>query len=463
MAKKSTCLTIRKEGRVVRKTGSRKLYVDFCYFGRRVERSTGLEDTPENREKAQLWLDRVMVDIRSGSFIFAKAFPGASEEEKAFFAQLEGWAYRPEPQSVLFATYLDEWIKSELAEMSHTTKIDYYSSINPWIRPFFGKLTFYQINSNAVNQFVKGLTHKQSEEEKREGKPPKPFSKKRVKNILSHLTRIWEKACADNRWELRSPFPPPEKRSGKSKQGERPVNQVTSIEVTGQNLRHGYQRELDANRLPLRFYEWEAAYNQLDPWCQPIAELMLLTGMIPSELAGISHGHVAKGYIHIRQVVSRGMLYERTKTDYRERDVRITHHIEYLLDIIMKRHNGIGPFLIMRENEGHFHHGYFWSKWSKAVRASGIDYRVPYCLRHTFTAWCLCAGVDLNRLVNLLGHATKEMVFEVYGKYTEGLEEDKEKILEFFGEDFFSPGKKQKKLAIAKEIAKVRSFYLASS
>jgi integrase len=464
MAKKHTEIIIRRDGRIVRKCGSSKLYVDFIYFGKRIERSTGLDDTPENREKARLWLDRVMLDMKTGFFKFSKAFPGASEKEKAHFARLEGWAYKPEPQNVKFGEFLEEWIKSYLAEMSHSTQIDYNSSINPWIRPFFAELTFYQINSNVVNQFIRGLVHQQTEEEKRGGIPPKPFSKKRVKNILSHLSRIWGKACADNRWDLPSPFPPPEKRSPKSKQGERPINQVMTIEITDQDLRHGNQRELEADRLPLRFEEWVMVYEHLNPWCRPIAELMLLTGMIPSEVAGICNGHVAKGYIHVRQVVSRGILYDSPKTPYRDRNIRITQHIKYILDVIMSRSASVGPFIITRESGGHFYHGYFWRKWSRAVRAAGIGYRVPYCLRHSFAAWSLCIGIDLNRLVNLLGHSTKEMVFEVYGKYTEGLEEDKGKILEFFGKDFLSStSNMQKTPAFAKEIAKGRGVSLAST
>lgn len=36
---------------------------------------------------------------------------------------------------------------------------------------------------------------------------------------------------------------------------------------------------------------------------------------------------------------------------------------------------------------------------------------------------------------------TKQMVFEVYGNYVEGLEEDAENIFEYFGQDFLQPPK----------------------
>ncbi len=35
-----------------------------------------------------------------------------------------------------------------------------------------------------------------------------------------------------------------------------------------------------------------------------------------------------------------------------------------------------------------------------------------------------------------MGHGSKQMVFEVYGSYIPGVENDKEKIRRYFGEDF---------------------------
>jgi len=50
----------------------------------------------------------------------------------------------------------------------------------------------------------------------------------------------------------------------------------------------------------------------------------------------------------------------------------------------------------------------------------------------TITAKAFCA----LQLIKLMGHASKQMIYEVYGNYVEGLEEDTESILEYYGEDF---------------------------
>ena len=45
-----------------------------------------------------------------------------------------------------------------------------------------------------------------------------------------------------------------------------------------------------------------------------------------------------------------------------------------------------------------------------------------------------------------MGYASKQMVFEVYGNYVEGLEEDAELIFNYYGQDFITPRKKENPL-----------------
>ena len=59
-------------------------------------------------------------------------------------------------------------------------------------------------------------------------------------------------------------------------------------------------------------------------------------------------------------------------------------------------------------------------------------------MRHSFAAWALTLRMDPNKLVNLMGHGSKKMIYEVYGNYVEGLETDAGKILKYFGNDFIA-------------------------
>ena len=64
-------------------------------------------------------------------------------------------------------------------------------------------------------------------------------------------------------------------------------------------------------------------------------------------------------------------------------------------------------------------------------------------MRHSFAAWALTLRIDPNRLVRLMGHGSKQMIYEVYGDYIEGLEEDFWLILEYYGRDFVEGKAKQ--------------------
>jgi hypothetical protein len=67
-----------KEPGVLNKPGSKKLYTDLRYHGKRIVKSSGLDDTPENRQELQEWVDRQKEKISNGTFVFAEAFPGAA-------------------------------------------------------------------------------------------------------------------------------------------------------------------------------------------------------------------------------------------------------------------------------------------------------------------------------------------------------------------------------------------------
>lgn len=60
-------------------------------------------------------------------------------------------------------------------------------------------------------------------------------------------------------------------------------------------------------------------------------------------------------------------------------------------------------------------------------------------MRQTFAAWSLTLRMDPLRLVRLMGHGSKQMVFDTYGNYVEGLEQDTLLILEYLGRDFIEP------------------------
>jgi len=207
-----------KQGNIKRRKGSKKLYVDFYYFGKRITKSTELDDTPDNEMKVKEFLKRTMERIENGMFKFAEAFPGATEAEKAYFTQREGREYRPESHQVLFGEYVKKWMETIFPSFGSPTKRkDYREAIETRILPHFKNFSFYQITSATVFNFTETLVRSRGREKGR------PLSTSRKVNILIPLRAIWNDACDHYRWLLKSPFDNLKKKLPKTEKKEHVV------------------------------------------------------------------------------------------------------------------------------------------------------------------------------------------------------------------------------------------------
>ena len=81
-------------------------------------------------------------------------------------------------------------------------------------------------------------------------------------------------------------------------------------------------------------------------------------------------------------------------------------------------------------------------RWVNFGRRSGLQvgqYCTPihtYATRHTFALWSLVHRIHPEKLVALMGHGSRRMVYDVYGKYVEGILADAALIRDYFGEDY---------------------------
>jgi len=269
-----------------------------------------------------------------------------------------------------------------------------------------------------VGQFIRTLKHKDG---RLKGEP---LSESRIGNILIPLRSIWNDACEQYRWELPDPFKKVTDQMPKKEEIDECIDDDGNI-----------PQEVIAPRLPLRFKEYMAYLDNFDPWYRPVAELWVLTGMIPSEMAGVTPFHIRDGYLYIRRSISRGVETKKMKAPNRRRKIKITAAIQRVLDVFLSR-AGASRRLITSKTGKPLSCTTFLKAWNEAEKAAQLPHRVPYALRHTFAAWALAIGIDPNRLVSLMGHASKQLIFETYGKYAEGLEEDRAEILSYMGQDF---------------------------
>lgn len=245
----------------------------------------------------------------------------------------------------------------------------------------------------------------------------KPLSRQRMQNIMIPLRRIWEDAADQHRWNLRNPF-----------------------ETISKHLPSKTRRR---NGKVFRFDEWKAFIACAPAFYQPHLEFLIMTGLSASELAGLQKSDVSEKSITLNRSIVLGEEKERLKNDYRFRRIPATEAIKRVINQIQTLcPNSVYLFPML---DGSPFDGNSFRKivWNKALEASQAAYKTPYSTRHTFCAWALTVGMNPMKLVNLMGHSSKQMVYQVYGEYVEDLEDDVDDIIAYFGKDFLiKPGKK---------------------
>lgn len=404
-----------EKGRITRKSGSPCLYFDFVYHGKRVEKSTGLVDSEENRDKARAALTELIKGFKTGVITFSAAFPSASEQEKAYFSLLENRSYCPEPWDVLVGSYADKWIREIVENFDAGKRHDYLQALNDWILPFFKDKTFYDITNIELKRFIAQLKWRDT---KNKGKK---LSGSRVRNIFIPLRKMWHAAWSEHHWQfsLVNPFIElaPEDFPKKSKKG---------VQV-------------------FHFDDWANILKNMDTFYRPVSEIMIMTGMIGSEIAGLRKADLTSGVIEVenKRVIKRkkegGLVIEeeRLKTDDRPRRIPITAKLERLFQEVLKQKGPEYEYVFSMKDGSRFNPDNFREgAWETAFRKSGLEYVRPYAMRHSFAGWSMTMRMDPGRLAYLMGHSTKKMVYERYGKYEEDLEKEAPLMLDYFGRDF---------------------------
>jgi integrase len=150
--------------------------------------------------------------------------------------------------------------------------------------------------------------------------------------------------------------------------------------------------------------------------------LLALSGLRPSEALALMPEHInfAEGMILVRQqMLEKGEVSLRLKTKNSRRAVHMFEPAKLaLFDVLAlnrlrSRFVFCGPMgraMLERSVGDH--------PWRRAVARAGVNYRVLYNLRHTYTTLMIRAGRPLQWIAHQLGHMGVKKIDEVYGRWT---------------------------------------------
>lgn len=404
---------------------SEGLRIDITYFKVRLRYPSRLPDTAENREILRNLLDNIYSQIQEGAFKFADTFPNAPVDQKYYFTRLEDQDYRPLPSEVNIGDYVRSWFEKWLVEFNELDKKDYYASAIRRILPVFEHYTFNDLTTDEVERFFAGFTVQRG---KNRGNHA---SKNRKKNVLYVFKRIWSSVCGQYGWNISDPF----------------VNVSNYIEELDmvQRIKRATSSTLEElicdnemldSRKVFLLREWRRLLECIKPFYRPVTEFLVLTMMIGSEIEGLPKACVTGDYIRVRVKRDKsGRILPMLKNGIRKRQIRITKKLRVVIDAAMTQSSDSEFLFVMEDGSPFNYRTYYDDVWAKAVEVANIEHRVAYSTRHTGIAWHMLLKVDHERLISITGHADKGMIYGRYGKYREGLYEEREEILAYLGAD----------------------------
>lgn len=411
------------------RNNSEGLRIKLTYFGDDLRFPTGFPDTEENRKKMRDLLNKIYGQIQRNEFRFADTFPGASQEDKKKYTLLEGNDYSPQPSDLTIGAFARSWFKGWLETFEELDKKHDYASAMRRILPVFENCLFSNLNTSQIEYFLENLIVLRG---KNKGGHT---SKKRKKNVMYVFKRIWEAACGKYNWRLQDPFVSATKHIEELDKADKIKR---SSKMTLKEILEA-EKEYDPRQV-LLLSEWNRVLSFIDPYYKPVTEFMVLTMMIASEIGGLPKACIEEDHIRVCVKLDKsGRVLPVLKTKSRLRNIPLTNKLRSIINIAMSQSDS--EFLFTMKDGSPFDYSeYIRHIWSPALKKAGLEHHVGYSTRHTGIAWHLLVKVDHDRLIGITGHCDKGMIYRQYGKYRDGMYDEREEILSYIGKDLLRNG-----------------------
>jgi len=174
------------------RTDNGKLFLDFRYKGKRCREQTLLDDSPANRKKLQLLLDKVEAEITLGSFEYARYFPDSPKATELQTKPIMGGT-----DSISFKDFSDIWMSEMKPQWRKTHAIGIQGDLNKHVLPWFGKKGICYITKADILSFRASI----SSVTKKNGQS---LTASRINHIMTPLRMILNEAA--NRYAFSSPY-----------------------------------------------------------------------------------------------------------------------------------------------------------------------------------------------------------------------------------------------------------------
>ena len=379
-------------GKVRARKETGKLQFDFFYRGLRCREQTLLEDTPENRKRMEVFMEKIEKEIKQGTFLYEKYFPNSSNLARLAQPQpvsrvSHAPAATPVPSSGTppFRECASEWYQ----ENEITWKISYKKTIlgtfDKYLHPAFGEKEVSHITKGDILKFRSSLAKVQIVN--RTGLSPT-----RINHIMTTLRMILNDAA--DRHHFSTPFV-----------GIKPLKVPPS--------------DVD----PLSLDEVNLFLANVRADFRDYYLVRIFTGLRTGEIDGLQWKYVdfERRLILIRETLVEGRI-ETPKTPGSIREVYMSVPV---LEAMKRQHDVTGHlegFVFCTRSGGHLDHRNMTQRiWYATLKLLKLKRRRPYQTRHTTATLWLASGENPEWIARQMGHTTTEMLFSVYSRFVPNL------------------------------------------
>jgi len=331
-----------------------------------------LEATKANLRYAQRLRGEILNAIERGTFDYSHYFPQSKRAK-----QLGHVNANP-----LMGDLLAQFLIQAEQTLQPSTVIGYRKVCQAHLLPTFGRIPIRKLTPAFIRQWISQLK----------------LTTKAVKNILTPLRAVLSEAVNDDIIE------------------KNPLDRIVLRKLLNKET-----SKTDYVPDPFDRKEIQALLAHAEGQVKHLIQLGFFTGLRPSELIALEWGDIdwVNGIVHIsRAVVARQE--KTTKTKAGKRDI-------LLLPPALEALQAQKAYTFL-EGKRVFHnpsHNKPWvcdnqlreCHWRRLFRLSGVRYRNPYQMRHTYASMLLSAGENMLWIAKQMGHRDTEMIIKTYGKW----------------------------------------------
>lgn len=363
------------------------LFMDFRHAGVRVREYTALADTLANRKRLQKALDRIEVEIATGTFDYEKTFGKPLEADKPQGHSVShansGSALSTTPTMSEFA---NQWFTESEVTWRRSYRVTQRGAIDKYLLPTFGDKMVSDISKADVLAFRADLS-------KLAGRGNNAtLSARRVNAVMKPLRQLLNEAA--DRYNFQSVF-----------RNIKPLR-IKRSDVLPFNMDE-VQKILNTTRADFRNY----------------FTVRFFTGMRTGEAHGLKWKYIdfERRLILVRESIVLGEEDE-LKTDGSSRDIYMS---QIVLDALTAQHNVTGKnsdYVFCNQAGKPIDNKNFINRvWSPLLRHLGLVHRKAYQMRHTAATLWLASGEAPEWIARQLGHTSTEMLFRVYSRFVPNL------------------------------------------